>query len=430
MPSTLKRRRVVVDDSKLANAIGGRIKRARLASQLTQAALAGDRYTKAYISALEHGQAKPSMAALSYLAPRLGTTPAALMADDSPAWDRLSADVRMAAGDLAAALDGYETILLDTPDRVTRAEIEVAMAQCLCRLERPRDAIRPASAAAEAFRALGRRSDAAAAEYWLASAHFQSENLAEASSIVSALLADVRAGLQVAPDMRLRLLVAAAMIERAGGDPMAAIAYLEEARGLAIDLDDRRRGTFLSTLATAHQEAGDNEAAIRYGQQALALLRAAEADLEAGHVENQLALTYLANGSVERAADLAHRARLEAVARREPALVANLAETEAQIALGSGDPEAAIAMADEAIEAARRVPSDQAERAALLTRGRAQAALGRHALASADFEAALAGTTLPVGVRRVILSTWADSLAALGQHERAFALAREALEQR
>ena len=420
----------MVDDTPLANAIGARILAARKTAGLTQSALAGERYTKAYISALEHGGAKPSMAALSYLAPRLGTTAAALMADASPLWDRLSADLRLASGDVEAALDGYETILEDATDRGTRAEVLAAIAQCRCRLERPRDAIRPATEAASTFDAMGRTADAVAASYWLASAQYQTENLDEARSILTTVLGRIRGDATIGPDMHLRTLVAASMVERLAGEPGRALSYLEEARGLSADLDDRRRGSFLSTLAATSEEAGDHEAAIRYGQQALVLLRAAEADLEAGHVENQLALTYLANGNLERAADLAHRARQAASARREYTLVAHLADTEAQIALGSGDPEAAVAMADEAISVAGRAASPKAERDALVTRGRAHSALGRHDLASADFEAALADDAVPGGLRRSILSAWADSLAAIGQHERAFALAREALDQR
>jgi transcriptional regulator with XRE-family HTH domain len=430
MPTPTKRRRVVVDDTPLANAIGARIKRARSAAGLTQSALAGERYTKAYISALEHGQAKPSMAALSYLAPRLGTTAASLMADASPVWDRLSADLRLASGDITAALDGYETVLADATDHGTRAEILAAIAQCRCRLERAREAIRPASEAADLFERSGRSRDAVGALYWLASAQYQSENLDDARSILTTLLGRIRDDHTIEPDMQLRVLVAAAMVERVAGEPARALAYLEEARGLSADLDDRRRGSFFSTLAATSEEAGDHEAAIRYGQQALVLLRAADADLEAGHVENQLALTYLANGNLERAADLAHRARQGALARHEYTLAAHLADTEAQIALGSGDPEAAVAMADEAIAVAARAETPKAARDARVTRGRAHAALGHHDLASADFEAALADEAMPAGLRRTILSAWADSLAAIGQHERAFALAREALDQR
>ena len=52
------RRRVVVDQRELARAIGARIRAARQAAGLTQQELAGDRYTKAYISALELGHAE------------------------------------------------------------------------------------------------------------------------------------------------------------------------------------------------------------------------------------------------------------------------------------------------------------------------------------------------------------------------------------
>ena len=44
---------------------------------MTQQQLAEGRYTKAYISALEQGHAKPSMAALDFIAGRLGLPPSA-----------------------------------------------------------------------------------------------------------------------------------------------------------------------------------------------------------------------------------------------------------------------------------------------------------------------------------------------------------------
>jgi transcriptional regulator with XRE-family HTH domain len=194
MNTTRTRRRVIVDDSPLAAAIGGRIRQARLAAGLTQQALAGDRYTKAYISALENGLAKPSMAALNYLAPRLGTSPSALITDPDPTWVRLEADLHLAAGEWVEALDGYAGILDETTERGSRSEIQVGIAECLCRLDRPIDAIRPSTEAAETFDALGRAADAARADYWLASAHNQAENTVEARSILTALIDRVRTG--------------------------------------------------------------------------------------------------------------------------------------------------------------------------------------------------------------------------------------------
>jgi transcriptional regulator with XRE-family HTH domain len=424
------RRRVVVDESALAAAIGARIKERRLASGLTQAALAGERYTKAYISALEHGLAKPSMAALNYLAPRLGTTAAALISDRDPAWERIEADLAMASGDWQGALDAYEALLLGTTERAQRADLQVSIVECLCRLNRSREAIRPATEAVDCYAALGRAADRALAEYWLASAQFQSDNLDGARSIVSALLDRVGEGLQVRADFHIRLLVSAAMIETSAGHVTQALAYLEEARARSADLDIRRRGALLATLAASYRAAGDLEGAIRHGQDAIALLRAADADIMVQDLENELAMAYMANGNLERAADLARTARSRAEARGDTHLVAHLADTQAAIALASGDAAGAVKMASAALHLAAQAGNDKAALAARITRARAHAASGDHAAAAADFEAAAAAAIHQPARRREVLSAWADSLAALGQHDRAFALAREALDHR
>ncbi len=52
--------------------IGERVRQARFAARLTQQELAGDRYSKSYISAVERGKMTPSLQALGWLAERLG----------------------------------------------------------------------------------------------------------------------------------------------------------------------------------------------------------------------------------------------------------------------------------------------------------------------------------------------------------------------
>ena len=52
--------------------IGERVRTARIAANKTQQQLAGDTYSKSYISAVEHGKMTPSVQALSVLAERLG----------------------------------------------------------------------------------------------------------------------------------------------------------------------------------------------------------------------------------------------------------------------------------------------------------------------------------------------------------------------
>src|SRR6476646_5378230 len=115
---TRKRRRVVVDHRELARAIGGRIRAARIAMGMTQQELAGDRYTKAYVSALELGHAKPSMAALDYLAPRLGTPSDQRIAQDATRWSRIDADLHLASGRLAEAAEDYQDLAAGATEKV------------------------------------------------------------------------------------------------------------------------------------------------------------------------------------------------------------------------------------------------------------------------------------------------------------------------
>ena len=80
-------------------AFGVRLREARLRAGLTQAELAGERYTKAHISALEHGLANPSVEALGHLAGKLGTTSAHLLGGlEDGAWTSLEADLALATG--------------------------------------------------------------------------------------------------------------------------------------------------------------------------------------------------------------------------------------------------------------------------------------------------------------------------------------------
>ncbi len=209
------RRVRLVDNSEVARRVGHRIRAERQRIGLTQAQVADGRYTPAYISALERGLAKPSMAALTFLSERLGVAVTDLVAEERPAASRLEADLLLASGRHQEALDRYDDLLGsgEGADRRHRAELLRGRAEALCRLQRGEDAIRPAAEAAEAFDGLSAGADAASARYWLAFAHYLADNPAEARGILVDLLAGNRAGLEVAPDFRFRLLTALGIVE-------------------------------------------------------------------------------------------------------------------------------------------------------------------------------------------------------------------------
>jgi transcriptional regulator with XRE-family HTH domain len=424
MTRTSRRLRTPIDPGP-----GRRLRDARLRAGLTQRQLAGDRYSPAYISALEKGLSRPSMVALTYLGARLGIPPDAFLRDEGPQWARMAADLHLAGGDFVAAADAYTT-LLETPlSEVERALVLRGRAEARCRLERARDAVGDAAPAMETLVRLGRREDAAYAAYWLAYAHYKLDNTDEARALIGQVLAEVRAGLSIQADFRLRLLVALANIEGWEGRHDRALAYLEEGRGLSEQLDDHRRAAFQFSLALGHAAAGDHEAALQAGTRALVLYAAADADHELASLHNSLALTHLALGATRRARQMAATARRRAEQLGDDRLLAHVLETEAQIALAEGDASAALERAGRTLELARAIGHPHAEASALLTRARAQLLAGDSGSAEAGYREA-ADLLRQVGPRprlREALRDWAALLVAQRRHEEAVGVLTEAV---
>jgi len=429
MPRTRTGARASADDRALAQRIGQRIREARHRAGLTQQQLAGDRYTKAYVSALETGIARPSMVALQFLSERLGMPASHFIDEANPAWTRIEVDMRLAAGDWREAADGYQTLLVDATDDAIRADLLRGLAESSARLDLGKEAVAAASEAARIYAGAGREADAALARYWLAYGLYQSDNELDARSILAALLEQVRGGLQVEPDFEMRLLTSLAAVESRAGQAPRALTYLEEARGLAADLDDRRRAAFLFNLAINYREVGDFEGAIRAGTQGMALYRAAGAIFESARIENDLALAYLASGQVERARELAADARRQIEDTGDERWMAAVVDTEAQIALASGDVGEALRLAIDARGFAERSGNEFGGLMAMLTEARALRRAGRSDEAETRFgeAAAVARASRAPSRLREVLREWAELRAETGDHRGAYELTSEAL---
>ena len=358
------------------------------------------------------------MAALAYLAERLGTSSAALVASDDHAWTRLDADLRLAAGDWQAAADAFEQLLTVRAEPLVRAELLRAQAEALCRLDRGREAIGPASEALAIFTKSGRTADAALATYWLSGAHYASDSLTEARSLLRSLLDDRGPVSGIDPDLHVRALVAAANIDTRTGDHPQALALLAEAQTLADGFDDLRRATVSYALAASYREIGDLEGALRHGQRSLA----------AASVGNNMALTYLALGNLAEAARYADEAAATLIRLPDTRKLAHVVDTQAQIALARGEFETAVELAASAVGLSEETGNTKALVDALTTRARAASAIGKREAAAADFERA-AGLANQAGssMRRAeVLHAWAGMLAEAGDHRRAYELMQEA----
>jgi transcriptional regulator with XRE-family HTH domain len=429
-PTVRTRRVVVVDNSHVARRVGERIRQARARLRLTQAQLAEGRYTAAYISALERGLAKPSMAALTFLSERLGVSIPDLVAEERPAAGRLEADLLLASGKPQEALDRYDA-LLETAgeDRRNRAELLRGKAEALCRLTLGHEALGPASEAAELFDALAAPADAAWARYWLAGAHYQEDNPAEARSILQQLLAADRAGLDVAPDFRFRLLTQLGNVEAWDGEWSRGLTYMEEARTLVDGASLVQRAAFLSGLALQYRRLGDLERSIRVGHESLALYHAADAERDEAALENNIAITFIELGNLTRAEEHLARARHLAERHGDARLLSEVAEAEARLALARGDDAKASEHALVALDASVAGGSYLAAVGANLTLGRVADRRGDRSDAEARFGAAaeLLRNHRARPLLRDVLAEWAGLRSGWGDLEGANALYAEAL---
>lgn len=409
--------------------VGPRLRAARKRAGLTQRQLAGDRYTAAYVSALEVGLVRPSWAALTYLSGRLGLAVHELVREAQPGWDRLTADLYLAAGEWQKAADRY-TQLIDSASAPTEvALLRRGRAEALCRLERPREALPDAAASYETLIHADQPADAAYAGYWLAYAHFQLDNADEARALLHQLLAEVRAGLAVQADFKLRVLIALAMVESWSGHHDQALTLLEEGRALSDQMDDRRRASYLQSLAVSYAETGDHEGALRAGTEAITLFEAADAEQAVSSLRNSLALTYLQLGNLERATEMAAEAREHSARRDDRGLLAHIAETEAQIALAAGDHAAVRDRVAEALELARSTQNTHAESSAMLTLARSQHQCGEDAQAEDTYHQAV-DLLRKFGPRPRLaeaLRETADLLVSQKRHAEAVDLLQEAL---
>lgn len=430
MKAPIKRRSHVEADRPLARHIGARLRRARTQAGLTQAQLAAGRYTKAYVSALENGLVKPSMAALNFFAGRLQIPIERLVSDREQAWTRLEADLRLAAGDWEQALDAYSSLLEANPPEHVRAELLLGLAEGLSRLGRGQEALRAASESAALFSAQGRRAEAAWATYWESFGLYEMEQGDQAVALLTRLLDEIAAGLAVEPDLPVRALIALAMNATRDEEPERALGYLEQARSRVAELDDRKHAVFLFSLALSYRELGDYEAAISTGTQSLARFRSADAEFEAASIQNELALVYLALGSLDLARTHAAAAHAYFSRRQDTRWLAHVTETEGQIALAAGSPSDAIGLSTESLRLAEESGDKKAAIDAVLLLARAHRAEGDLQTAASTLERAgsLAEESGRRGQLQTVLGEWSDVMAAQGDLVQAYALSRRALE--
>ena len=130
--------------------VGRRLRELRLAAGLTQAELAGRRFSHAYVSVLEAGRREPSRAAVDYFAQRLGVSVEELWSEKGASWalqmaedlraDGLHAESRAllvkTLGNLERDRELHPRVLVVLHRELARAELSTDPASAAAHLEK------------------------------------------------------------------------------------------------------------------------------------------------------------------------------------------------------------------------------------------------------------------------------------------------------
>jgi tetratricopeptide (TPR) repeat protein len=90
-----------------AMGLGARLRRLRLAAGLTQSELAGERFSKEYVSQIERGKTRPTAETLEWLAGRLGVDPG-FLAEGVSGDERIRLETRLAQAEALAESERFE----------------------------------------------------------------------------------------------------------------------------------------------------------------------------------------------------------------------------------------------------------------------------------------------------------------------------------
>src|SRR6266513_578744 len=100
----------VAPQTRVSSGLGTRLRQLRVAAGLTQSDLAGDRFSKEYVSQIERGKTRPTPQTLAWIAERLGVDASYLQTGQT--WDEY-AEVEAAVTRAEAAVEGqhFEEVL-------------------------------------------------------------------------------------------------------------------------------------------------------------------------------------------------------------------------------------------------------------------------------------------------------------------------------
>ncbi len=339
--------------------LGERLRQLRVSSNLTQSELAGERFSKEYVSQIERGKTRPTQETIDWLAVRLGVDPSflasgvsaderarveatlaraesmteareyadavaeferaapAVRASGSPELEarHLSGEAwaRMQRGDVRPALELFERVreLVEEPtfSDVDRADVLFRLGACRYNLSSIATSIALFDEALKLAERSGLPCDLLQARIldWRSRCRRRQRDWEAARE-------DVERALELAEGLSDKRALAhinlhASLIAERNGQWVRARTYAEQARGLFEELSDRMAvGALLNNLGGLQFLLGKPEEAIKYLTDAFGVALEIGEDVEAGRAVSSLAQVNLRTGKPELAEEQARKA--------------------------------------------------------------------------------------------------------------------------
>jgi tetratricopeptide (TPR) repeat protein len=398
---------------------------------MTQGDLAGDDFTKGFISLLETGRTRVSLRAAEILAGKLGISASELIAIGPTNAELdltlLRAEQMLSAGRAAEAIEVLDRITADATGTL-KARALRARGRALVETGRPRDGLVYLEEASRAFAVMGERELQIRTTYDRALAYAHLNEPGTTLTLALECDAAMRAGgvIDRTLDLQLRSLLATAFARI--GDFDSADLQARQALQLAEDVVDREAlATLYSTISLTRQRENRLDDAVAYARKSLALYEELRRERSIGQTWHNLASMYVERGEFDHAAKALERADRIASTGKIAALQARVLTTRAELAVAQRRWADADRYGREGAEHAAASPYTRAR--GLLAQARALAA-GRSPLpkirALLD-EANKALKEEPPRVRAEIHEAYAGILGARGQWQDAFTQAQTAL---
>lgn len=437
MPAVARRpRRIVHQKAKgpIDPLMGQRVRELRTARGMTQAKLAGQDFTKGFISLVETGRTRMSLRAAEIVAGRLGVSVAELLdAGNSGGLRELElhltrAEGRAAAGEWDEALELLASLAGKMTGRLAARAVRLK-GRVLTGQRKAREAIGSLDDALRAFRGIGDREMVARVLFDLALAHAQLGQHGEAVNLALQCDYALSAGHVVDRTLELRVHTLLASEFVAIGDLGSADIRAERAQQMAQDVvDPLYVASSYETLAYLRQQQGDLEAALAYSRRALDSYQEMHNAAAVGSTWNTIGWVYVKRGQLKRAAEALDTAERLANERGDQRLMSFVLQSKAELAMARGDHQEAIALAQSSIN--HPEASDRARAISHLVKAEALARSGAPlAKVNAAFAEAI-NALEPQGRGLVARAHRAhfEALNARGEAKQATAAAQKALE--